>query len=478
MKKRFFCLMLAFLLISSMSFAENSLSIPSSYLFNHFKSVEAAPPALILSKTYFAKDLDGVDSLSNMRDACVAQERVYLLCADKLLVFDSDFRLLHEQKEYQESGQTVPFNDMTGLTVTKQGDIYICSQASGQILHFDKGFSLLRILEKPDIKGFENVSYKPSKIAVDVAGRIYVIAKGMYEGIVELNPDGNFSRFFGVNNVHFTPWDYFWRLFATKEQKARQVLWLPTDFTNLDIDSRGFIFATIQTDKDKLIKRLNNRGENILVSKNNNYPSGDEHFNISGVGIPTGKSLFVAVDSNDIGMFTCLDQKRGRVFTYNEDGSLLYILGGLGQRNGTFRNPIDVDFFGKGIMVLDSLAQCINIYMPTDYGDAIHLASLYQYQFDYENAKHYWNECLKYNHNFTLAYSGIGRALLREGDWEAALQYLKMGEDKDYYSKAFEKLRNKTLKENFVPIVVVFFSLITLKKLAKYILKRRKEAIQ
>lgn len=447
----------------------------SSYQYSPDNEVVSAVPAYAHERSLYAEDLEGVAALTNLRDAQVTPERVYILRGEELLIFDHDFTLLQSLSEYTDTeGQQVKLAGGSGLAIGREGDFYISRADQGDILHFDAQGKLIRLIGRPDIKGFENVAYKPIKLAVDEAQRIYVIAQGMYEGIVELNPNGSFSRFFGVNRVQFSLWQYIWRLFATREQLARQQLWLPTDFTNLDIDNRGFIFATSQGQQ---IKRLNARGENIMKEVDGNYPEGDFRFNRTGVGIPVGQSAFIAVDSNEYGVFICLDQTRSRVFGYNEEGRLLYILGGPGQREGLFRNPVDTDFVGERIMVLDALAQSIELYAPTTYGQAINNAVRLQYSFDYEQAAVHWREALALDHNFTLAYSGIGRSLLRNGQYEEALDYLQLGADRQYYSKAYEKVRDAQLKEWFVPAVAGLIGLIVVVKVIKAVRNRsRKEA--
>jgi tetratricopeptide (TPR) repeat protein len=244
-----------------------------------------------------------------------------------------------------------------------------------------------------------------------------------------------------------------WRVFATREQRSRQSLWLPSDFTNLCIDQDGFLFATLLRSDNETVKRLNAKGQNIIkVPQEMKYPNGDLWFNESGFGIPTGPSQFIAVDTNAYGVYICLDSTRSRVFAYNEDHNLLFVFGGPGDREGYFRNPVDIGFVDDNILVLDSLAQSIEIFSPTLYGQALMNAVKSQYEYGYETAAEYWREALSYNHNLTLAYSGIGRMLLREGQFEKAMEYLKMGEDRTYYDKAYEKVRTAFLRQAFVPI--------------------------
>ncbi len=466
------------LYILALSFALPALADgTSNYIYSPHGRTRLAPPAYTLERSILARDLEGVSSLLGLTDAYVTDDAVYVLSATQLLILDYDFEVLNVFPSYTDlQGNTVAFAGCTGMTVTPEGDYYIAQAESSQILHFNADHTLRRVLPRPAITGFDNVKYRPSKLVVDSANRMYVISKGMYEGIVELDPDGNFSRFYGVNNVKFTPAQLIWRVFATAEQRTRQQLWLPTDFTNVCIDNDGFIFATIQTLTDKAIKRLNSKGENILrVDSSDPYPSGDLWYNEAGNGIPTGPSVFTAVDTNSYGVFLCLDSTRSRVFAYNEDAKLLYVFGGMGDREGYFRNPVDVAFVGEKIIVLDAIAQSIELFAPTLYGEALNKAVKAQYNYDYDVAKDAWQDALNYNHNLTLAYSGIGRALLREGEYEEALEYLQQGDDRKYYTKAYEKVRNQTLRAYFVPGVATLFGLIALVIVLKTVIKRTKK---
>lgn len=473
MKKRTWLLMVcALLLIASLPAAAEQGS--ANYLYSPHKELLPVPPAYVWERSLTASRLPGVDNLANLSDATVKDGKIYVLCQDKLLVFDEDFGLISLVLAYQEGGESQMLAGCTGLFVNPDDSLYITQAEQARILHLNPDFTLKRVLERPRIDGFENVNYRPTKLVADEAGRLYVVAKGMYEGIVELQQDGSFSRFYGVNEVRFNAADLLWRRLATKEQRARQQLWLPTDFTNVAIDKDGFIFATIMESRGQLIKRLNAKGQNILrTGAQVDYPSGDMRVNQAGYGIPTGPSQFIAVDVNDYGVFILLDSTRSRLFAYNEDGRLLYTLGGQGDRRGYFRSPVDVDFLGDRIVVLDQLAQSIEIFAPTDYGRALNLAVAHQHFNRFEEAAEAWRVALGYNHNLTLAYSGIGRSLLREGKYEEALNYLQRGDDREYYSKAYAQVRNDYLKTHFDIIVLGLLAVIILPLVAVKLLRRR-----
>ncbi len=475
--KKLFCVLLTLLLFPLPALADGQAG-SSNYLYTMHGEAISAPPAYTLAYSLVARDYPELDALDGLVDAYVTDDAIYILCAKRLLILNHDLSFRTVLKSYtDEAGKEQKLEFCSGITVTPNREFYITQSEKSQILHFNPDCTLKRVMGRPEIVGYENVKYRPTKMVVDGAGRLYVISKGMYEGILELNTDGTFTRFFGVNEVSFTPWQLIWRVFSTREQRSRQMLWLPSDFTNLCIDQDGFLFATLLRDKNETVKRLNAKGQNIIkVPDDQPYPSGDLWFNESGFGIPTGPSQFIAVDANDCGVYICLDSTRSRVFAYNEDHRLLFVFGGPGDREGYFRNPVDVAFVGDDILVLDALAQSIEIFSPTLYGRALMNAVRSQYQYGYETAAEYWREALSYNHNLTLAYSGIGRMLLRDGQYEEAMEYLKMGEDRTYYDKAYEKVRTAVLRQYFVPGVGALIGLIILGAVVKTIRRRRKEA--
>lgn len=472
--KRLLCLAAALLILCPTALADGRDG-SANYIYSPNNDTLPSPPAYTLSRSLTARDYPDAGALDGLADAYVTADEIYVLCAARLLILDHQMNLKRLITSYaDETGAETALAGCTGVTVTKNGDYYVTQAEAGRILNFSAEHKLLRTLGRPDIVGFENVKYRPTKMAVDNAGRLYVISKGMYEGILELNADGTFTRFFGVNNIRFTPWQLIWRVFATAEQRARQSLWLPSDFTNLCIDQDGFMFATLLSQDDFTIKRLNAKDENIIkVPDEKAYPLGDLWTNESGYGIPTGSSQFIAVDANDYGAYICLDATRSRVFAYNEDHNLLFAFGGPGDREGYFRSPVDLSFVGDDILVLDALGQSLELFSPTLYGRALMNAVKHQYLYEYETASQYWLEALSYNHNLTLAYSGVGRKLLREGEYERALEYLKMGDDRVYYDKAYEKVRNQTMRTYFVPAVCTLAGAVALIVALKRLARRR-----
>jgi hypothetical protein len=162
------------------------------------------------------------------------------------------------------------------------------------------------------------------------------------------------------------------------------------------------------------------------------------------------------------------------VFTYDYEGNILYVFGGLGTQAGTFRVPSSIDTYGDKIYVLDAYRGEIQVFKETNYGSLINEAVSLRFDGDESLAVEKWNEVLKYDENFELANTGIGKSFLTAGEDELAMNYLKLGMHKDYYSIAFKRFRNKILEDNLSVVLTAGLILIIAFMVFSYIRKRRK----
>ena len=72
---------------------------------------------------------------------------------------------------------------------------------------------------------------------------------------------------------------------------------------------------------------------------------------------------------------------------------------------------------------------------------------------EFEKAAELWEEVLVLNTNYEVAYNGIGKFYLREGEYKKAIEYFNLGHDRYYYSRAYKEYRNDIIKSNFGYIV-------------------------
>lgn len=433
-----------------------------------------APVAYEVDDIIRAADLDGVESLNGIDSLFVSDDAVYISTMKEVIITDLDFRVKAVISDYTDlNGNKDSISSPAGMFVTDDGRLYVCEPARSQILVFDKEQELIEVFGVPE--GFDlDVAYAPTQIVVDSLGRMYVVAKNVYEGILELNSENVFQRYFGETTVSFSALDLLWRKLATEEQLAKQTLWLPTEYTSVAISEKGFIYATVgSADEKEPIKMLNVNGSNILAyDEEQEYPVGDIIYSIAGEGT-TGPSTLVSIDDNPYGMYTVLDSLRNRIFTYDDSGNMLFVFGGSGDKEGCFLYPVCVRFLGDNILVADKTTESITVMRPTNYGQAIIDASKLDYTGDLDGAAEIWQQVIEMNPNLELAYRALGNVSIRENNYDEAESFYKQANYRTGYSKAYSKTRDVAIRNNFGIVIVIVVVLIALVVIVKQVRKRR-----
>ena len=332
--------------------------------------------------------------------------------------------------------------------------------------------SFVKIIDNPTSDVLEeDFVFAPLKVTVDYADRVYCIARRMFQGIMVFEGEGDFTGFFGTVKVNITPWEKLWRKLSTKEQRSKQQLFIPTEFTGIDIDADGFVYASnFDAGGTQAVRRLNPKGEDVIRKGENENVGGD--IKTTGTSDYSGVTTVVDVVYRDKGIYSLLDSKRGRIFTYDHEGNLLYIFGGLGTQAGTFTTPVAIEAIGDKIIVLDSYRKEMLVFTQTQYGDLINRAVGLRYDGDETQAVDLWKQVLMLDENNELANVGIGKAYLTAGDNEKAMKYLRIGMSRQYYSVAYRRYRNEFLKEYLGVILTVIILAVAL---TVFIVKWRKK---
>lgn len=127
---------------------------------------------------------------------------------------------------------------------------------------------------------------------------------------------------------------------------------------------------------------------------------------------------------------------------------MLWAFGTRGQTDGSFTRPSAIDHMGRDLFCLDSLKNTITVFTPTEYGSLIYEANSQYLDGDYDISADTWRGVLKLNANYNLAFIGIGRSLLRQGEYSEAMRYFKMAHDRTNYGRAFRLYRKVWVEEN------------------------------
>ena len=263
-----------------------------------------------------------------------------------------------------------------------------------------------------------------------------------------------------------TAWDKFWRNFSTEEQLKKQSAIVNTEFRNLAIDDSGFIYtvsraikvSTYSEDPNNMIKKINPSGKDTLVKNGYHMPIGDIAFSLAGSSASDGISIssrFAGIAINDYGVYTVVDEKKGRLFTYDDEGNLLYISGNSGPELNNINSPTAVRYQGEDILVLDKYNKAVIRFEPTDIARIINKAVEYQYNGQLAEAAEEWKNVVSENPNYELAYIGIGKSLLNENRYQDAMANFRLGFETSYYSNAYQRYRDREIKLNFTSFAVL-----------------------
>lgn len=373
---------------------------------------------------------------------------------NKVDVFDKEYKLIHEIEGFNNGDS---FKTPTSIAVN-DNYIVVADGGNSRLVLFDDDYQYQSVITKPDAPGIGNDSFKPLDVEINDNNDIYVIAQGIYEGIMQLDIDGNFIKFVGTNKVKVNPIDLLYRSFATKEQLAQMADYLPTEFTSMALDEDGFVYTTTTSDEKEPIKKLNSNGENVLTYPKGKEPQGDLIVNKS-----RGVTQLSSIAVNNDGIYSVIDSTTNRIFTYDEEGYLLSIYGNYGTSADTFQTPTSLSWFGDDqLIVTDKTAHQVVVLEETDFLKTVTLATVEYYQNDITSSRENWIKALNYDSNYELAYLGLGRVSLREGKYHEARDYFKLANNKEYYSKAFENIRKEYFEQHFIIISTVFIVVLIL----------------
>ncbi len=407
----------------------------------------------------------------------------YVYIADtgnsRILVLDEQYRLHLIIKEFiNDQGVPDSLASPEGVFATET-EIFVADTEKSRIVIFDKLGNFLDIVHEPVSEVMpENSVYKPSAVAVDSAGRIYVVGKATNYGIISLNRDGSFNGFVGAITQQANAWDMFWRNFQTQAQKDASEAVVSIEYNNITIDADGFIYATQSADVTQVpVKKLNPKGSDVLNRNGFHPPSGEVTVTSTNSTEYTvsGNSTVVDVALGEANTWSIIDQKRSRVFTYDSNGNLLFAFGDMGDQFGNIQRLTAMDYQGPYMLLLDESTTSITVYKRTEYGNLLISAVQSIEDGDYAASVDYYTAILQRNNNFDQAYIAIGDAKYREGDYVTAMQYYKYAYDQTSYSEAYRLYRKDWMETNlWILAVVIVVVLVAVLLFAKWVNKVNK----
>lgn len=361
------------------------------------------------------------------------------------------------------NADVLTLNQPTDIAFDGEGNMYIADMNNQRVVKCSPDLEYIMQFNRPvDANIKEDATFIPRKLATDVSGRVYCVATNINQGLVKYEADGTFVGFIGANKAVYNFYDYLRKRLATQEQRDLMVDFVPTEYTNIFMDSDGFLFVCSVNVKEEdvfqgntdSVRRLNLLGNDILIENGVDYVAGD-FWTDGGESGYTGMSLFTDVTAFENGVYVCLDKTRSRLFGYDDQGRTLFCFGGPGNLDGYFRGPVALDHYGYDLIVLDQIDCSITLFTPTEFGKTVYNAIDEFSAGHYENSETAWRKAMALNGNYDMAYIGIGRALLRQKEYKEAMEYFELKWDDKNYSKAYKQYRKVWAKENIGWIVAI-----------------------
>ena len=488
------CLMMLFSTVSVFA-----ASAPyKTYTYSMDGTPMDSPDAYVPERTVSNFDMGLETPLETPKDLFVAPDgRIFISDTgnNRIVVLEADtYKYQFEIVEFiNEHGVPDSFTSPQGLFVDEK-NLYVCDADNSRIVVFDLVGNFERIVEAPqaDVMG-EDTLFHPVALSVDASGKMYVVSDQTYSGVFALEADGSFICFIGAQKADVPLATRIRRLIFPDVVMEE---YITSAYNNITIDESGFIYVTTDDiDEETLstaitagnaayapVKRLNNQGVDIMRRNGFHIPAGEIAFENKEGGASTesatGPSSLIDVALGPNGMWSVIDSKRCRIYTYDNDGKLLFAFGDKGTQLGNLSQPTAISYNGSALLVLDSQLESITIYKREPYGDIIDRALAHTEKRQYSEALQDWRDINRSNLNFDAAYVGIGDNLYREGHFEESLSYFQVAGDIQSYSESFKAIR-KNWVEKFVLIVIIVIVVLCvgLTKFLGYVGKKNKEGI-
>ena len=333
----------------------------------------------------------------------------------------------------------------SGLFVDADGSIYIADKDAGAVFVTDSSGEIQREYYRPESATFgESAVYRPSKIVVNSSGVMYIVSDGAFDGMIQIDADGEFLGYFGYNNNSFTLWDYVVENFFTEAMKDKIANKVPYSFKSADIDKKGLIYSVTQAAQGNALKKHDAAGINLMPDI-----MVDETDFID-VCVGTRNNIYAATST-------------GLIFEYDMNGELLFTFGGRAistEKYGVFTNVSAICCDEKNrLYVLDFERGLVHVMHPTDYATTFHTAMELYNKGKYEESAELWKHIAAVGGSSYYAENSLAQCLFENKDYAGALEHFKIAGNREGYSNCYWQLRNEQISKA-IPYVIVVVVLI------------------
>ena len=419
-----------------------------TYTFDKWGNAVPSPNAYLPTRSIGGAQL-GCGSFNNAQDLFYSQAQGEVYIADsgnkRVLVLSEDMELVRELSTLtREDGTEYQFGEPRGIFVKDDGTMYVADMGNKEVVVCTNRGQYLSTLPTPESNLLpDDFNYLPTKVVVDAKNRIYILSQGVYQGLIYLDTDGSFIKFFGSNDVEMTlqrRLQKTWKTILSDEAAATMQSFNPIEYGNIFLTEDGYIYATAAGSENgtSLMTKLNPLGTDCLPYK---FAGSNSPFND------------VAVNAD--GITTLIDTQRGEIWQLDENGNTMFLFGGVGNQTGLFQRPVSVIEVNDNLYVMDADKNTITEFSLTEYGALVREAIALYNAGLYQECMEPWREVIRHNSNYLLAYTGLGKAYYQLKDYDTAMYYFKLANGRTDYSVAFREASLNHMRDSFGGIVLV-----------------------
>ena len=452
MRKTIVCLLLALVLVLTSTGMITFAAQPDrTFTYENSDNTPVPSTNVYQVKVVIDESVMGTTRMKAPTDIFVdSNDNVFIVDAGncRILMLDKTYRCVKELSEFNYKGEVLTLAEgAQGLFYRESNKrLYIADTDNNRIIVSDLDGNVSAVYTKPVDELLDpTVPYKPRKIIVDNMGIMYVTSGNINTGALLVDSANQFLGFYGTNKLKMTAAmqiEYMWRNIFSKAQISQT--FQPVEFNNLFWSDDRFVYTVspLVESVASSISKLNALGNNV-------FPQDIDMLKIiQDRNIEQMILADVTVDKE--GAVTLLDSANGRLFQYDEGCNLLAVFGGIGYQQGLFERAVSIESDSENnLLVVDATKNSVTVMEQTFYGKMIRSANYLYNQGLYQESIEPWNEVLRMNANYTQAYAGLGKAYVSLGDYEKAMDYFKLGEDKDGYAEAKAALRDEKVRDNF-----------------------------
>ena len=218
-----------------------------TYNYNYRQEFVITPAAYVPNGSVTGLSV-GTTDFKEPQDFCVAPDGLIYVADtgnNRIVVLNHEMNeVVREIATFDRNGTADTFNAPYGVCVSENMELYIADSNNRRIVVLTPEGEFIKIVDNPQSEILDdNFEFIPLKVTVDYADRIYAIVKNAFEGILVFESNGDFTGYFGTIEVSISLWEKFWRRLASKEERSKSQLYIPTEFTGIDVDDGGFIYA-------------------------------------------------------------------------------------------------------------------------------------------------------------------------------------------------------------------------------------------